>query len=553
MPMVPEPDFRTLFEAAPGLFLVLTPDLTIVAASDAYLRATMTEREAIVGRALFDVFPDNPGDPNATGVMNLRASLLRVLETGAPDTMAVQKYAIRSRGSPDRFEERWWSPVNSPVLGPDGTVRFLIHRVEDVTGFVRLGGDGADGEEFTRARLLAAERLAERTRQAQKMEAIGHLTRGMAHDFNNLLGVVLANAELIGARFPGDDGALRESLADLVAAATRGRQLVRELLGYSRQEVLTLERRDPASLLTAALPALRSALPRNIELHLTIEPGVPAIRVDTAALEHILRDLATNACDAMPEGGRIEVGLKVGPATEPDARPGRIWQQAPAGPCVQVSLADTGTGMDEATLHRIFDPFFSTKAPGQGTGLGMAMVYGLMKQHGGWVNLNSAPGRGTTVRLHFPIAPVETDLGAAPAAPRIPAAPAVTRAGTVLLVEDDAPLRRASKAVLQSLGYRVLVAADGQEALELYRTHGTAVSLVVTDVMMPRLGGWDLLRQIRRHDPEIPFLVVSGYAGGAGAAAELADPRVTFLEKPWTVAELAASVERSLARDAPLN
>jgi CheY-like chemotaxis protein len=209
-------------------------------------------------------------------------------------------------------------------------------------------------------------------------------------------------------------------------------------------------------------------------------------------------------------------------------------------------VADDGGGMADEALRRIFEPFFTTKEPGRGTGLGMAMAYGLMKQQGGWLNVNSAPGAGTTVRLHFPIPAPEPLLNEVDTPPPRSVPEPGARVRTILLVEDDAPLRRASTAVLKTLGYRVLVAADGEEALELYRVHCANLSLIVTDVVMPRLGGWELIRQIRHQDRDIPFLVVSGYAGGAGAAAELNDPRVTFLEKPWTMAELAAGAQRCL-------
>ncbi len=391
--------------------------------------------------------------------------------------------------------------------------------------------------------------LADQMRQAQKMEAIGHLTGGVAHDFNNLLGVVLANAELIGASLPEERSDLRESLGDLMTAASRGRKLVRQLLGFSRQELLAVRRLDPARLLSGFLSTLRRLLPEHIEFRLTLSPEVPAIRADAGAIEHILLNLVTNARDAMPRGGRLAVDLRVGEAVEPDPRPGHCWEQAPRGPCVQIAVSDSGCGMDPQVLRQVFEPFFTTKEPGRGTGLGLAMVYGLMKQQDGWVNVNSAPGQGTTVRLHFPIAAGEERPEAAPEQPRRLVRPD-GGGGTVLLVEDDAPLRRATTSVLRSLGYRVLEAEDGQDALERYRVLGASVALIVTDVVMPRLGGWDLLREIRQHDREIPFLVVSGYAGGAGAAAELSDPRVSFLEKPWTVAELAASVQHCLSSEA---
>jgi PAS domain S-box-containing protein len=391
--------------------------------------------------------------------------------------------------------------------------------------------------------------VANQLRQAQKMEAIGHLTGGVAHDFNNLLGVILANAELIRADLKEGTGKSPETLRDLIAAAKQGGELVRQLLGFSRQELLDLRRLDPGRLVSDFFGTLRRLLPESIEIRTQIDPDVPLIRVDRGAMEQILLNLATNARDAMPGGGTLDVSVRVGESGELDDRPGRSWQQAPRGPSVVIAVSDSGQGMDQGTLKRVFEPFFSTKGPALGTGLGMAMVYGLTKQQGGWVNLYSAPGEGTSVHLHFPIA-----TPGAESRPPEPGAtiahPAGAEPTTILLAEDDEPLRRASTTVLKRLGYRVLSAIDGQEALDLYRAQPD-IDLVVTDVIMPRLGGWELLREIRRSNPDLPFLVVSGYAGGANAGAQLADPRVTYLEKPWTMVELAERVRRSLGEPAP--
>ena len=399
--------------------------------------------------------------------------------------------------------------VISPIRGADGAVVALVGQQRDVT---------REGE------------LREQLRQAQKMETVGQLTGGVAHDFNNLLNVVLANTALIesvlGPRHPEAGGYLTE----IQTAARRGSEMVRKLLAFSRREQLSRRAVDPLALVRDVLGTLRRTLPASIACELDSATPVPAIFVDPGAVEQILMNLATNARDAMPRGGTMHLSVRPDPAAAGlDA------------PDVEVMVRDTGDGMDPAVLDHLFEPFFTTKPAGKGTGLGMSMVYGLMQQHGGTVHVTSTPGGGTTVRLRFPRA-----SGAAlPEAAHVQS-PLRGGSETILLVEDEEALRRAAGRILERFGYHVLRAADGVEALETFRAHRDTIDLVITDVIMPRMGGEELLEALHRERPGLPVFLATGYTQTDLSIPAQAAAGVWFIQKPWTAEDLLTKVREVL-------
>jgi two-component system NtrC family sensor kinase len=369
--------------------------------------------------------------------------------------------------------------------------------------------------------------LEEQLRQAQKLEAVGQLTGGIAHDFNNILAVVIANTELVAAGLPADRADLRVDLEEIRAAARNGSVMVKKLLGFSRRADLVPVPTDLATLITDLTGLARRVVPANIHLETAVEPGLPPVMADAGALQQILLNLVTNARDAMPQGGQVTIGAHQ------------------KGGQVCVSVSDTGTGMDEATQARLFEPFFTTKPAGKGTGLGLAMVHGLVMQHGGRVDVESALGRGTTVRLCLPQAAAAPDAQSVEAMGEL-------RGGseTILIAEDEAVLRRAAAKLLQRLGYRVLAAADGQEALDLCRAEGHAIDLIVADGQMPRLSGPQLYEALRAEGRATRFLLASGYIVRDGADGGVLTSAIPFLAKPWTVTELAARVRELLDQPA---
>ncbi|WOH85286.1 ATP-binding protein [Bradyrhizobium sp. BEA-2-5] len=555
------PDFKALFEAAPGLYLVLTqPDFRIVAASDAYLRATKTERAAILGRGLFEVFPDNPDDPAADGVRNLRASLERVVQFRRPDTMTVQKYDIRKPESEGGgFEERYWSPRNTPVLGPNGQFTYIIHRVEDVTSFIQLKQRGAEQDELTdrlrerteqmeaeifmRAREVEAAReqleAEQKLRQVQKMEAVGQLTGGIAHDFNNMLAVITGLIDIL-AEAVEHDAALSSVTKMISDAAFRGAEVTKHLLAFSRQQPLQPREAYLNTLVQDTARLLRPSLGEQIEIDTALEPDAWSAFIDPNHMATALLNLAVNARDAMPDGGKLMLETsnvildEVYAVANPDVR---------AGEYVMVAVSDTGGGIPAGIRDKVFEPFFTTKDTGKGTGLGLSMVYGFIKQSNGHLKIYSEEGHGTSIKLYLPRSSGDMiDVEPPP--------PVDTRGGneSILVVEDDPLVRNYVSAQLEQLGYRTMVTANGPEALAAV-DKGFVCDVLFTDVIMSGgMNGRQVADAVIAKLPSVRVLFTSGYTEDAIIHHGRLDPDVTLLPKPYRKSDLARMIRQVLAQ-----
>ena len=409
---------------------------------------------------------------------------------------------------------------------------------------VRLSGrpvrreDGAlEGFEMVVEDVTERRRLEGQLRQAQKMEAIGQLAGGVAHDFNNLLTAVLTSCELLGDELPADSPHA-EDLHTICSAAQHGAELTRKLLAFSRRQPLEVRKVSLAVVANDFLAVARRVVPEDLDVAVRIDVPETTVNADPGAIEQILMNLVTNARDATPAGGRIviEVGRR---ALDEEYR--RTYGWGRPGDYVTLTVSDTGCGMDAATQRRIFEPFFTTKPVGQGTGLGMSMVYGLVKEHDGFVHVYSEVGHGTTVRVYFPVVTGEGAPPARPAAPDI-------RGGseTILLVEDDVSVRRAATRVLEKYGYSVLSATDGYEALDILDKREALPDLVVSDVVMPRISGPHLLSKLRETGQAPKMLFTSGYTARDVVERAQLEPGQPFLTKPWTVTDLLRKVREVL-------
>jgi PAS domain S-box-containing protein len=391
--------------------------------------------------------------------------------------------------------------------------------------------------------LTSRQRMEAELRQAQKMEAVGQLTGGLAHDFNNLLTVIIGNLEMLEPRLT--EQKQRLLLDEARAAADNGATLTRQLLAFGRRQPLNPQPMDIGPLVTGFSELMRRSLGESIELLTVITGASHRVLVDAPQFQNALLNLALNARDAMPQGGRLAIEISR-VRVDDDREFGRIDSKVPSGEYVLIVVRDTGNGMTADVQMRAVEPFFTTKQSGSGTGLGLAMVYGFVKQSGGYLQIQSEVGKGTIVRLFLPA------MSAALASDAVEAAsttdrPARASGECILVVEDDSRVRRVSVARLESAGYTVLEAASSAEALALFATH-PEIRLVFTDVVMPGgMSGDELAREIRSRRPGAVILFTSGYAEPAVASREQAIAP-NWLSKPYTARDLIATVRNLLGQ-----
>jgi PAS domain S-box-containing protein len=490
-----------------------TPDAIVVKDMHGRYRMMNSAGARNLGRAVEDVIGKEDGDlfPPETARAN-RERDFRILTTGETETF--------EESLPQADGMHIYLSTKGPYRDRNGNIIGLIGIARDITEL---------------------KRLESQLRQAQKMEALGRLAGGVAHDFNNLLMIITGYSELVYNRFRPDDPS-RSPLAEVQKAAERAVELTRQLLAFSRKQVLQPRVIALNPLLRDLFDMLRRLIGENIQLSFALAPDLSLAKVDPGQFEHAVINLAVNARDAMAGSGILSIetrNARIGDeaaALNPDARPGEY---------VVVTVSDRGHGMDESTQARIFEPFFTTKPAGSGTGLGLAMVYGFVKQSGGHIEVDSAPGRGTSFRLFLPRTEA-TETTPAPAQEdfRIPKGDE-----TILLVEDEEAVRTLIRIVLQSYGYTVLEARDGEEGLWVAGNHAGAIHAVVTDMVMPRMGGRQLAEQLAQIRPDLPILFMSGYTDDAIFQRGDGGDTTAFVPKPISPLALARKVRQVLDTD----
>jgi PAS domain S-box-containing protein len=416
------------------------------------------------------------------------------------------------------------------VVHPDGAVRWIRSRAFPAHGpsgaLDRLVGFAEDVTELRNAEI--------QLRHAQKMEAIGRLAGGVAHDFNNLLTAILGFGHLALQSLRPDDP-LRHNLEQITKAGSRAASLTRQLLAFSRQQVLTPRVLSVQQLVRDLEKMLQRVLGEDVKLGVVLALDELRVKADATQLDQVIVNLAVNARDAMPEGGTLTFEAKALAFDQP-----LVSAQAtiPPGHYVVIAVSDTGVGMNEEVQRHIFEPFFTTKGQGKGTGLGLATVHGIIQQSGGFITVYSEPGHGTTFRIYLPRvdAPAEAPLSATPS--DVPSGNE-----TIMLVEDEEAVRALARMALELAGYRVLLAANGAEALRLFEGSPDPIHLVLTDVIMPEMGGPALIERLRALRPTLRVLYMSGYTDRAVVGSI---GQGEFLEKPYTPDVLAHKVRQVL-------
>jgi PAS domain S-box-containing protein len=448
---------------------------------------------------------------------------------GRPSSEAAPDYLSRAlAGEFPRFEWMHLAPDGQETLCevslarlPDPHRNLVRASISDITE--------RKAAEAQRAELEAT--LA----QAQKLDAIGQLTAGVAHDFNNMLAVILGNAELL----EGELGADNPQLATVVRAAKCGAELTQRLLAFSRKQVLSPEIINANKLISDITGLLRRTLEEHIDIETVTAAGLWNCETDPAQLENALVNLAINARDAMPDGGKLTI--ETANARFDDDYAAAQAEVTP-GQYVMLAVTDTGSGIPPNQIEHVFEPFYTTKEVGKGSGLGLSMIYGFVKQSGGHVTVYSEEGEGTTIKLYLPRSTATEAVERKPVTDEVPVAPGET----VLVVEDDPDLRTLSVALLSNLGYQVMEAATGPAALEQLGST-TRVNLLLTDVVLPGgMNGRELAAEVEQCAPGIPVLYMSGYAEDAITHHGRLDPDAELLQKPFSRADLARAVRKIL-------
>jgi PAS domain S-box-containing protein len=500
--------YRVLAETAEDHIFVIDREDRIEYVNPAGARQHGTVPEQLIGRRRADLFPPDV-------VRRQGQHLQQVFETGAPLYVeALNVYGER---------EVWLGTSLTPIRDDDGTVRAVLGLSRDMTAR-KQAEDALRQSESELAR-------------AQKLEALGRLAGGIAHDFNNNLTAILGYIDMMTEDI-GEHSPMMADLEEMRRAAEHASALARRLLAFGRRQVFqprTLDLNDVVSRLT---PIVKRLLGERIRLEVYPAPDLFCVTADPRELEQVLMNLALNARDAMPDGGTLTI--QTSNATE---SPEHRDSLAPQGRYVSIQIGDTGTGMTPDVTQHVFEPFFTTKPVGQGTGLGLSAVYGIVKQLNGTIRVESEVGRGSIFEIHLPALQDRPGLRSAPtnfeeqADPRVPA--------TILLVDDEEAVRRFTKRVLERDGYHVLEAGTPEEALACAE-RGQPLSMLLTDVVMPRMNGGQLADRVKKIHPDLPVLFMSGYPSQLVMSDGSVDPSTPLISKPFTAAQLTDVVQRIL-------
>jgi PAS domain S-box-containing protein len=492
-----EERYRLLFEQGPPA-AIYAPDGRFVDVNDGCLALTGYSREEFLGLRNADLHTDADKAPLSSSVL--------------------------SNGH--------WFDEEAPIRRKDGSVFFGHVNVFPVSKDLVL-------EQITD--ITERKELESRLRQAQKMEAIGTLAGGIAHDFNNIIQAIIGYASLLKGRI-GGEGENAAHLDAIEQASLRAGELTRQLLGFARRGKLEVKPTNLNGVVEKVVAMIRPTFDRSIDIRTELPAGLSSVEGDSGQMEHTLLNLCINARDAMPDGGTLRIETRNVILSEP-----RAYGPAKAQPgeYVSLSVSDTGMGIPAENLPRIFEPFFTTKEQGKGSGMGLAMVYGIVKNHGGWIDARSESGQGTTFRILLPASPAASAEAAATVMQ--PGRETLARGtGTILFVDDEDALRLLASETLCGLGYTVITARNGVEALARYADKSGRIALVILDLIMPEMSGVETFRRLKDIDPGAKVLICSGYAGEGRPEMLLTEGAAGFLRKPYRIGALAAAIRKAL-------
>ncbi len=493
-----ESKLRTLIDAEQDCVTLLAADGTLLEMNPAGLRMIEADSlEQVAGKSIYPlVVPEY-----AASMQALTDSVFQ----GGSGNLEFEFIGLKGT-------RRWVETRAVPLKSADGEVMALLGVGRDITEH---------------------KKLEEQLRHAQKLEAVGTLTGGIAHDFNNILTSIIGYTDLLGMTI-AENEQTRGFLDQILAASRRAANLTQNLLAFSRKQITSARPVDINESIRVVLNMLHRLIGEEIELRTRLSDADLTILADAGQMEQVLMNLAVNARDAMPHGGTLLITTSV---AEIDDQYIAQNGYGKAGTYVLVTVKDSGSGMDARTKRRVFEPFFTTKETGKGTGLGLSIVYGIVKQHNGYIDCESEPGKGTTFTLYFPLDTARTEQAA-------PARPALLRGGTetVLVTDDDEGVRRITRTMLEHLGYTVIMAADGKEAVELFTDHKDRIDLLILDVIMPKKNGKQVYDEVRRMRPGVKALFMSGYTADVINSRGVLEEGMQFITKPASLRDLSQKI-----------
>ncbi|MGE5892760.1 MAG: PAS domain-containing protein, partial [bacterium] len=487
-------EFNALLDAIPDNLTLQSRDLKVIWANQGAAKGLGKEVPDLIGRYCHALWHNRTSPCSPCPVQ-------RSFQSGKPEYDVIQS-----------SDDRIWELRAVPVKDEQGTV----------TGVVEVGRD-----------ITEHRKLEQQLRQAQKMEAIGQLAGGIAHDFNNILTAIIGYASLTQIKMTDDDP-LQSNIEQIISSAERAANLTQSLLAFSRKQIINPHPVDLNQIIGMVEKFLLRIIGEDIELKTVLHHEPLMVMADSGQIEQILMNLATNARDAMSEGGALTITTSRG-------RPDHQFIPGKQGEYALISFTDTGIGMDDKTKEKVFEPFFTTKEVGKGSGLGLSIIYGIVKQHSGHIAIQSEHGKGTVVKIYLPLIKAEHD-GTSLSLPAI----RMTGTETILLGEDEKEVRMVTKAVLEESGYTVIDASDGEETLSRFREHEKTIDLLILDVVMPKINGKEVYERVKQMRPDLKVLFVSGYTDSIIDKKGILDAGLHFLSKPVSPNDLLKKVREIL-------
>ena len=494
-------EFQALLDAIPDILTLLSPDLKVIWSNRAYSAALGKENNYVIDKYCYELWHNRtePCDP---------CPVQRSFYTGNAEIEVVS--------TPDG---RLWDLRTFPIKDEDGKITSVIEVGRDITEH---------------------RKLEEQFRQSQKMEAVGQLAGGVAHDFNNILTAIIGYGNLIEMKMKEDDP-FKVYIEHILSSSERAANLTRSLLAFSRKQIMNPRPVNLNEIVERVVKLLSRLIGEDIELRTILTDKALTVMADSSQMEHVLINLATNARDAMPDGGLLTIDTET---VKIDEEFIKAHAYGKLGTYALISISDTGAGMDEKTRDRIFEPFFTTKEVGKGTGLGLAMVYGIIKQHDGYIHVYSEPDKGTTFRIYLPVIESEIEEIKTEDLKSVKGG-----AETVLVAEDDASVRKLIQDILEKYGYKVITAEDGEDAVNKFMENMGVIQLLLFDVIMPRKNGKEAYTEIKKIKSDIKVLFLSGYTADIIHKKGILEEGMNFILKPVSINKLLGKVREVLDKD----